>query len=97
MDEDLIDSFKEIGKVLCTDISRDGMLGGVDVEYYSSLQKKYPDREISVSGGISSDKDILELEKAGLKSVIVGKAIYEGRISMERLSELCSRKEEKED
>ena len=94
---DLIDSFQEISKILCTDISRDGMLGGVDVEYYYSLQNKYPDKEISVSGGISSDKDILELEKAGFKSVIVGKAIYEGRISMERLSELCSRKEEKED
>ena len=89
--EELMDSFPDIEKVLCTDISRDGMLQGVDTAYYAALQAKYPSREISVSGGISSEEDILRLEEAGLRSVIVGKAIYEGRISMERLRYLCTR------
>lgn len=87
--EDLMDTFPTIEKVLCTDISRDGMLQGVDIPYYTSLQEKYPDREVSVSGGISSVDDILNLDKAGLKSVIVGKAIYEGRITMDTLASLC--------
>ena len=80
--EELMDSFPDIEKVLCTDISRDGMLQGVDTAYYAALQAKYPSREISVSGGISSEEDILRLEEAGLRSVIVGKAIYEGRVDL---------------
>lgn len=93
--EEMMDSFPGIKDILCTDISRDGMLEGVDIGYYSSLQERYPDRVISVSGGVSSEKDILLLEEAGLRSVIVGKAIYEGRISLERLSALYRRTEGK--
>ena len=61
------------------------LLGSHDVERVTTLLGEAPEPGES------------EAERAGLKSVIVGKAIYEGRISMERLSELCSRKEEKED
>lgn len=71
--------------VVCTDISRDGMLCGPDVDWYVNLQGKYPGVDITVSGGISSLQDIIRLDRAELRSVIVGKAIYEGKIPLNKL------------
>lgn len=92
--EELIRLFLPSGltQVICTDISKDGMLTGPSTPLYIRLQKEFPGVEITVSGGISSMDDIIELDKAGLKSVIVGKAIYEGRITFEKLKE-CLLKE----
>ena len=73
-------------QVICTDISRDGMLQGPATELYVRLQQKYPMVDFTISGGISSVADIQALKAAQLRRVIVGKAIYEGRIT---LDELC--------
>lgn len=83
--EELIDSFLQYGlsQVICTDISKDGMLTGPNFDLYTSLQSRYPDVDITVSGGISSVDDIRKLDELGLRSVITGKAIYEGRITMD--------------
>lgn len=86
--DQLIDRFLPHGltQVICTDISRDGMLQGPADALYVTLHEKYPSLRITVSGGISSMVDIRRLEEAGLDRVIVGKAIYEGHI---KLDELC--------
>lgn len=80
----LVDGFlaEGLSQVICTDISRDGMLKGPNTELYVRLQKKYDHTDFTVSGGISSMDDILRLEEAGLRKVIIGKAIYEGRITL---------------
>ena len=84
---ELIGQFRTEGlsQVICTDISRDGMLTGPSYGLYVKLQGMFPEIDITVSGGISSWDDILELDHLGLRSVIVGKAIYEGRITFEML------------
>ncbi len=74
-------------QTICTDISRDGMLCGPSVEFYTGLQAAFPGVEVTVSGGISCAEDIRQLAAAGLRSVIVGKAVYEGRITMEGLAQ----------
>lgn len=70
---------------IVTDISKDGMLQGPSYHLYSELMKKFPTLDLVASGGISSSDDIRELDKMGIKSVIAGKAIYEGRISADEL------------
>lgn len=72
-------------QVICTDISRDGMLEGPNFGLYSTLQSEFPPVDITVSGGISSLDDITRLDAMNLRSVIVGKAIYEGRITLKDL------------
>ena len=64
---------------------RDGMLSGPSTSLYTKLQAVFPEIDITVSGGIGSWSDIEELDRLGLRSVIVGKAIYEGRISFDQL------------
>jgi phosphoribosylformimino-5-aminoimidazole carboxamide ribotide isomerase len=72
--------------VICTDISKDGMLSGSSMDLYANILKKYPQIKLIASGGVSSISEIVELEKMGLYGAIVGKAIYENRISFEELS-----------
>ena len=72
-------------ETICTDISKDGMLAGPAFDLYTELQKKYPQVEFTVSGGISSMEDIVKLDKLGLKKVIAGKAIYENKITLEEI------------
>ena len=79
---------KGITQVLCTDINRDGMLQGPAVELYRSLLKEFPGIKLIASGGVSSVQDLIDLKEAGLPAAIVGKAYYEGRITLEQLSEL---------
>lgn len=71
--------------VLCTDIARDGLLQGPNLDLYASLQRDYPDLEFQASGGVSSMQDILALNDQNISGVIVGKAIYEGKISLDEL------------
>ena len=87
--DDLIDRFlaQGLSQVICTDISKDGMLQGPNFGLYTRLQEKYDSVNITVSGGISSVNDLYKLNELGLRSVVVGKAIYEGRITMEELKE----------
>jgi phosphoribosylformimino-5-aminoimidazole carboxamide ribotide isomerase len=79
---------KGISYVTCTDISTDGMLKGPNVELYRSLLKSFPSIHLIASGGVSSMHDLEELKKAGVHGVIVGKAIYEGRVQLKDLSAL---------
>ena len=72
-------------KVLCTDISRDGMLQGPSVELYQQILKEFPDMHLIASGGISGMKDIEALNEAGIPAVVFGKAFYEGRITLQDL------------
>lgn len=76
-----------LSQVICTEISRDGMLEGPDFELYKILQYEFPKVDIIVSGGVSSNKDIETLEAMGLRGVIVGKAIYENKVDLKSL--LC--------
>ncbi len=84
---DFISSYKELGvkHVLCTDISRDGMLQGSAIHLYTELQQQFSALNIIASGGVTTLEEIKELEKAGVGGVIVGKAIYEGRIDPQQL------------
>ena len=84
----LIDRFVPNGlrEVICTDIAKDGMLQGPTFDLYARLQAAYPEQDIIVSGGISSLSDIQRLDEMNLRHVIVGKAIYEGRITLEVLN-----------
>ena len=88
---EIIERFRPRGlsQVICTDISKDGMLGGPTFELYERLQAEFPEVEITVSGGIGSMDDIRRLNDMGLRSVIVGKAIYEGKINMKELAEMA--------
>lgn len=87
---DFLTTYKEKGiiNVLCTDISKDGMLEGSSIQLYSRLIKEFPGLNIIASGGVSSIDEIRQLDKMGMPGVIVGKAIYEGRISLPELGEL---------
>lgn len=87
--KELIDAFVHDGltQVICTDISKDGMLKGPSFELYDELQKTYSVINVTVSGGISSIDDILRLDEMGLRSVIVGKAFYEGYITLKQIEQ----------
>jgi phosphoribosylformimino-5-aminoimidazole carboxamide ribotide isomerase len=74
-----------IYKVLCTDISKDGMLQGPSIELYKEIMKEFPEMHLIASGGVSCLQDIIALEEAGIPAVIFGKALYEGRITMKDL------------
>jgi len=75
-----------IKKVCCTDISKDGMLSGPAFELYTTIKDDYPHIELIASGGISNIEDVDQLEEIGIPAVIIGKAIYEGKISLEQLT-----------
>lgn len=85
---DLISAYSDLGinKFMCTDISRDGMLSGVNTEFYKSLKETFKSNYIIASGGVSSKKDIYDLERNGIDAVIVGKAFYEDIIPFENLT-----------
>ncbi|MBQ3635296.1 MAG: 1-(5-phosphoribosyl)-5-[Bacteroidales bacterium] len=76
---------KGLKKVICTDISRDGMLAGPAVELYKKMIAEIEGIYLIASGGVGSIGDVEALEEAGVPSVIVGKAIYENRITKEQL------------
>ena len=78
---ELIDAYLPMLKyVMCTDIARDGMLGGVALDLYRKLVFRYPDISLIASGGVGSWTDVRALESLGVSSVIVGKALYEGKM-----------------
>jgi phosphoribosylformimino-5-aminoimidazole carboxamide ribotide isomerase len=77
---------KGIQQVICTDVAKDGLLQGPSVALYKEIIQQYPKIHLIASGGVASVKDLEELEKIGVYGVIVGKAYYEGRITLEELS-----------
>ncbi len=71
--------------VLCTEISRDGMLQGPATPLYRSIMQAHPECRLIASGGVSCIEDIRQLHEAGIPAVVFGKAIYEGRIDLKEL------------
>jgi len=84
---DFIQEYVEKGveQVFCTDVSKDGLLQGPALDLYKNIVGKFPSLHFIASGGVSSFDDVLRLEEAGCKGVIIGKAIYEGRITLNQL------------
>lgn len=92
-EEDLLPFLKKyvdagVKNVLCTEISKDGTLGGPAFELYADVMKKYPDLHLIASGGVSCIEDIKALEAIGVPAVVFGKAIYEGKIDLHELIKL---------
>jgi phosphoribosylformimino-5-aminoimidazole carboxamide ribotide isomerase len=87
-----IQSFVHRGvtQVISTDISRDGMLAGPSTELYKDMMKEFPGLKVIASGGVSCMSDVRQLEEAGVPAVILGKAIYEGRITLAELAKACN-------
>lgn len=81
---DFIQKYLQFGaqQIFCTDISKDGQLNGPSISLYKKIISKFPDLKFVASGGVSSLKDIDDLREVGCSGVIVGKAIYENRISL---------------
>lgn len=71
---------KGIDRIFCTDVDRDGALNGPAVELYQRIMHQFPGIDLIASGGVSGPEDIRILEHSGIGGVIVGKAIYEGRL-----------------
>ena len=80
-----INFFKGITNIFCTDISKDGLLQGPSIELYKKIITTIPEIKLIASGGVSKMEDVLELGKIGCGGVIIGKAIYEGRITIDEL------------
>ena len=78
---------KGIQKVICTDISCDGMLAGPSTELYKEILAAHPSLYLIASGGVSCIDDIVALQEAGVPAVIFGKALYEGHITLADLRE----------
>ena len=74
-----------VSKVISTDISRDGMMAGPSTELYKDMMAEFPDLYVIASGGVSCMMHVLQLEAAKVPAVIIGKAIYEGRITFSEL------------
>jgi phosphoribosylformimino-5-aminoimidazole carboxamide ribotide isomerase len=89
---DLIDFIKEyhakgISYVICTDVAKDGLLQGPSIDLYKEILVEIPGIKLIASGGVSDIKDLVILENLGVYGVIVGKAYYEGRITLQQLAE----------
>ncbi|MCD8422734.1 1-(5-phosphoribosyl)-5-[(5-phosphoribosylamino)methylideneamino]imidazole-4-carboxamide isomerase [Tenacibaculum finnmarkense] len=90
---DVVDFIKEYEKIgvkntICTDVAKDGMLQGASVELYKEILSKSGINLIA-SGGVASIDDLIELKEIGCEGAILGKAIYEGYISLKELQKLC--------
>ncbi len=87
---DFIQNYQQKGieEVICTDISKDGMMQGPSFALYAEIMQRTK-VDLIASGGVSSVEDLQVLREMGCAGAIVGKAIYEGRISLQELKELC--------
>jgi phosphoribosylformimino-5-aminoimidazole carboxamide ribotide isomerase len=74
-----------VQQMFCTDISKDGKLEGPSIDLYKSIISKFGGLHFIASGGVSSMKDVADLKSIGCKGVIIGKAIYENKISLPEL------------
>ena len=87
---DFIGDYKQdgISYVICTDIAKDGMLEGTSNDLYKEIISK-TNVQLIASGGVSCFDDLLLVKDIGCEGVIIGKAIYEGKITLKQLSQLC--------
>jgi len=79
---------KGVSRIFCTDVEKDGALEGPSLELYQSIIEKFPALHFVASGGVRSLEDVQELEQAGCAGVIIGKAIYEGRVRLADLKKM---------
>jgi len=84
---DFIEDYKKLGvqQIFCTDVSKDGKLEGPATDLYKKILAHTPDLHLIASGGVAIIDDVYQLKEAGCKGVIIGKAIYENRISLQEL------------
>lgn len=88
-----IDIFTFIGKMIglgahnifCTDISKDGVMEGPSVDLYKKIIEQHPEINLIASGGVTTINDVVELKAIGCSGAIIGKAIYEGNITLQQL------------
>ena len=87
---DLIEAYRLLGldRVICTDIAKDGMLNGPSFDLYTSLLERFSIKLIA-SGGVRSLEDLTLLKQLGCEAAIIGKAIYENKITLKQLETLC--------
>lgn len=76
---------KGVQQIFCTDVSKDGLLAGPSIELYKKIKTKFPELFFIASGGVSNIQDLEDLAEIGCAGAIVGKAIYEDRITLEEL------------
>jgi phosphoribosylformimino-5-aminoimidazole carboxamide ribotide isomerase len=81
---------KGVQQVFCTDVSKDGLLQGPSLELYKNIRAEFPALHFIASGGVSVIDDLYRLEEIGCSGAIIGKAIYEGRITLKELSKIIS-------
>ncbi len=88
---DFINNYQKLGisYVICTDISKDGMLQGPSIDLYKEIMGNKKIKLIA-SGGVSSIRDVYDLVEIGCEGAIIGKAIYENKISLEELTQFIS-------
>ena len=79
---------KGIKSVVCTDISKDGMMQGPSMKLYQKLLLRFPSLDLIASGGVSSIDDVNQLIHMKVGGIIIGKAIYEGKITLKELSDV---------
>ncbi|MGI9543762.1 MAG: HisA/HisF-related TIM barrel protein, partial [Cyclobacteriaceae bacterium] len=72
--------------VICTDVSKDGLLAGPAIGLYQQIINHFPKLKLIASGGVTTIEDINKLKAMGVYGVIIGKAIYEGNITLKELS-----------
>lgn len=84
---DFLQTYTQAGitQVFCTDISKDGKLQGASVDLYKKILAHFPNLHLIASGGVTTIADLHELRNLGCKGAIVGKALYENRISLAEL------------
>jgi len=84
---DFIEKYLQHGikQIFCTDVSKDGKLEGPSTDLYKHIIQKFPELHFIASGGVSSMKDLDDLQTIGCSGVIVGKAIYENKISLKEI------------
>lgn len=89
---DFVDNYvdKGVKYVISTDVAKDGLLMGPSFDLYRNLQDRFPDLNVIASGGVSGMHDIEMLADMNLYGVIVGKAIYEGRVTLAELSKFAN-------
>jgi phosphoribosylformimino-5-aminoimidazole carboxamide ribotide isomerase len=85
---DIITQYQPSGikHITCTDISADGTLKGPNFALYKKLLNRFPELKFTASGGVGSMEDLFNLKYIGVYGVIIGKAIYEGRIGLAELA-----------
>jgi phosphoribosylformimino-5-aminoimidazole carboxamide ribotide isomerase len=90
---DFIDNMISLGatNIFCTDISKDGVMEGPSIELYKKIMEQHPEVNLIASGGVSNIDDVIALKEMGCSGAIIGKAIYEGLISLEALVALNSK------